>query len=104
MSDDHVHIWARSGCYCGKKQCVVEGYTDVNGKFVECSLYESVKLGVKLGRCKNPSVDGELGCESHRHEKELYGGRSGVWKSPGGGLFLGPHGAWKAMKQMEAAQ
>jgi hypothetical protein len=22
-----------------------------------------------------------------------------IWKSPGGKLFLGPHGAWKVMKQ-----
>lgn len=28
--------------------------------------------------------------------------RRTLWKAPIGGYFLGPHGAWKAMKRREA--
>jgi hypothetical protein len=33
MSDDHQHIWAKGGCWCGARCCVYFGYDTVDGAF-----------------------------------------------------------------------
>lgn len=48
------------------------------------------------------TVLGNPSLEQKTHELEAAGWhkkRAGVWQSPSGALFLGPHGAWKAMRE-----
>lgn len=49
MTDDHKHIWAASGCYCGAQRCVFEKAHLHNGRLVR-------KKGlIVMDRCKEPA-------------------------------------------------
>lgn len=67
MSDEHTHIWATEGCYCGAKQCVAEGYIGKDGKFIQASFFDMLLLNFSAPprRCTNAAEHLGIRCGDH---------------------------------------
>jgi hypothetical protein len=68
MTEEHKHIWAAAGCYCGAQRCefkiarkvIAEPSRDRYGNPVRMK-----KVALLTDPCPSAAVDGEIYCDLH---------------------------------------